>query len=128
MLFFSGRFYVVWGDIDDPNTQPCRESSGCDTAVANIDETYAVRCCSDVEIGGWKKKDTCNVWAESDIWGDCQELTWSEANDFCTTQSARLCTRAELEASCAEETGCGFDARLIWSKTPAKHGKCIHYY
>ena len=94
MFFFSGAFYVVKGDSDDDNV--CRESSGCDTASANIDETHAVRCCSDVEIEGWRKKYTCNVWAESYIWGACKELTWSEANDFCITQSARLCTRTEL--------------------------------
>ena len=126
MLFFSGAFYVVKGDSDDDNT--CTEPSGCDTAAASINETHAVRCCSDVKIGGWRRKDTCNVWAESNSWGACKELTWSQANVFCATQSARLCTRTELEASCTEETGCSFDHRLIWSKTPASDGKFIQYY
>ena len=126
MFFVLGAFYVVKGDSDDDNS--CNESSGCDTAAANIDETHAVRCCSDVAIGGWRKKDTCNVWADSNSWGACKELTWSEANDLCIKQSARLCTRRELEASCAEETGCNFDYRLIWSKTPASDGKFIPYY
>ena len=117
---------MVKGDSDDDNS--CNESSGCDTAAANIDETHAVRCCSDVEIAGWRQNNHCNVWAESDIWGACKELTWSEANDLCIAQSARLCTRPELEASCAEETGCNFDYRLIWSKTLASDGKFIHHY
>ena len=126
MFLLSDAFYVVVGDSDDKNR--CIESSGCDTVAANIEKTYAVRCCSDVEMAGWRRKDTCNVWAESNSWGACKELTWSEANDFCVTQSARLCTRAELEASCAEETGCNFDHRLVWSKTPASDGKFNPYF
>ena len=101
----------------------CNEPSGCDTVAATIEETHAVRCCSDVDMAGWRKKPTCNVWSESDIWGSCKELTWSEANDFCVSQSARLCTRTELEAGCAEQTGCNFDNRLIWSKSPELDGK-----
>ena len=107
---------MVKGDID--NDQFCTESSGCDTVAVSAEETHAVRCCSDVEINGWRQKKTCNVWAESDIWGVCKELNWSGANKFCKDQSARLCTREELEASCTEETGCTFDNRLIWSNTP----------
>ena len=124
MFLFPGAFYVVKG-----STKPfCAESSGCNTIPAKIGETHAVRCCSDVEIAGWRKKNTCDVWASSDTWGACQELTWSEANDFCVAQSARLCTRPELEASCSEVTGCNFDWRLVWSKTPSSNGTFNNCY
>ena len=121
----SDSFYVVKGSS---NKVECTESVGCNTISAKIEETHAVRCCSDVEIAGWRKKDTCNIWAASDTWGACEELTWSEANKFCITQSARLCSRPELEASCTEWTGCVFDKRLIWSKTPASNGKFNNHY
>ena len=120
IFLFSGAFYVVKGDSDDD--QSCTEYSGCKTVAANIEESHAVRCCSDVEIAGWRQKSGCNVWASSNKWGVCKELTWSKAHKFCDNQSARICTRTELEASCAEETGCNFDYRLVWSKTPASNG------
>ena len=116
---------MVKGDTDDD--LQCDETSGCSTAVANIEETHAVRCCSDVSIQGWTKKDTCDVWAESNIWGACKKLNWFDATNFCNSQSARLCTRRELEASCSEETGCEFDSRLVWSMTTASNGKCQYY-
>ena len=125
MFVFSGAFYVAKGDSDDDPR--CDEPSGRDTVVANVGETHAVRCCSDVEIAGWRQKNTCNVWAGPNNTGVCKELSWSEANNFCGNQSARLCTRPELEASCAEELGCYFDYRLVWSKTPASDGKFGHY-
>ena len=119
MLLFSDTFYIVKGDSDDDHR--CDEPFGCATVAAPIQETHAVRCCSDDYIEGWRRKYTCDVWAESDCTetGDCRELTWSEANNYCKEQSARLCTRTELEASCAEETGCSFDYRLVWSNTRA---------
>ena len=45
---------MVKGDTDDD--LQCDETSGCSTAVANIEETHAVRCCSDVSIQGWTKR------------------------------------------------------------------------
>ena len=101
--------------------------SKVNTVAATIEETHAVRCCSDVSIQGWTKKDTCDVWAESNIWGACKDLNWFDASNFCSSQSSRLCTRRELEASCSEETGCEFDSRLVWSMTTASKGKS-HYY
>ena len=105
----------------------CTEGSpGCKTVTASPEEVHAVRCCSDVESSGWQKgvyENTCGIWAQSSLPG-CKELNWFDANNVCETQSARLCTREELEAGCAGGTGCRFDYRLIWSNTPETSGKC----
>merc|ERR1711962_1134277 len=109
------QYYLVKGDIDDDST--CTENS-CDTKLAEESEVHAVRCCSDTQKGGWKKKTTCSVWAQIiGIWSNCKNLNWQDANAFCISQGGRLCTKDELEASCTEETGCSFDFRLIWSST-----------
>jgi len=108
-------YYLVKGDDDNG----CEEPNGCDTVVALKSEVHAVRCCSDTSIQDWRQQPGCSVWIESDIWQEgCQELDWDDANDFCASKGARLCTKAEIETPCADETGCRFDWRLIWSSTP----------
>ena len=116
-LLFAGAFYIVKGDGDDDSG--CDENSICDTVAASINETHPVRCCSDVEIEGWKKKESCSLWSEIYRGDECKNMTWSNANNFCATrnETARLCTLEELEAGCAEKTGCGFDKVRVWSKT-----------
>ena len=111
---------MVKGDNDQGYA--CKESFGCDTVAVNIEKTYAVRCCSDVQIAGWKKESHCDVWTESDVWGKCNEMNWSDARKFCQSQSARLCTRTELEKGCSGGTGCSYDFKLVWSSTPAVDG------
>ena len=107
------QYYLVKGNLDAPN---CNEIS-CNTTLADESEVHAVRCCSDTKISGWQKNKACSVWADSDIWGECKELNWQEANTFCTSQGGRLCSKEELEANCAAGTGCSFDYRLVWSST-----------
>ena len=60
---------MVKGDNDQGYA--CKESFGCDTVAVNIEKTYAVRCCSDVQIAGWKKETHCDVWTESDVLKQC---------------------------------------------------------
>ena len=62
-------------------------------------------------------KTGCEVWAESNIWGGCKKMRWEDAEEFCLEQSGRLCTKEELEDSCTEWTGCGYDYRMVWSST-----------
>ena len=125
--FDLGYFYLVKGDDDQDPMDKCTEYAGCNTVAVNIEETHAVRCCSDVQVTGWKKQSFCDVWAASDVWGACQEMNWSDARKFCQSQSARLCTRTELEQKCSKDTGCLYDAKLVWSSTPAADGMyCFH--
>ena len=116
---------MVKGDNNDPAV--CAEPSGCDTVAVNVNDKHAVRCCSDVPIAGWKKGRTCDVWGGSNIEGKCSEMNWSDARKLCESQSSRLCTRTELERSCASETGCSFDTKLVWSSTPAADGNRYLY-
>ena len=44
-------------------------------------------------------------------------MNWEDAGEFCHGQSGRLCTKDELEDSCTEWTGCGYDYRMVWSST-----------
>jgi len=79
---------------------------------------FAVRCCSDTPIQGWKQ--TCNsIYTESDAWGaGCQsKKTFSEAEDFCAGVGGRLCTKTEVLGGCAKGTGCQFDFERIWTSS-----------
>ena len=62
-----------------------------------------VRCCSDVQLPGWKPpRDDCSVWGESDAgWLCARNKTFAEAETICQDASARLCTVAELEGGCS---------------------------
>merc|ERR1719273_3088441 len=53
-------------------------------------------------------------WASS---GNCIEGTWSEANEKCTSEGGRLCSRSEVEGFCTTGTGCGFDFRVVWTSS-----------
>ena len=123
MLFFIflfldvNQYYLVKGDGDDDTR--CVETS-CDATLAEKTKVSPVRCCSDTQISGWRKKPSCWVWSESKFWGECKNLNWEDANTLCISQGGRLCTKDELEASCAKETGCSFDYRRVWSSTAGK--------
>jgi len=83
-------------------------------------ERHEVRCCSDTLKPGWRKHTDQCPWAESDNWNadvtSCQySKTFDEADAFCTSVGARLCTRAEIQTNCVRATGCGHDLHLVWS-------------
>ena len=89
----------------------------CDPQLAPDTDEYAVRCCSDVEKDGWNS-DCAGLWHESDIWAEsCQILNWENANSFCQSKGARLCTKQEVEDKCVHDSGCNFDFQLIWTAT-----------
>jgi hypothetical protein len=110
---------------------------GATVATANT-ESHHVRCCSDFPhdstnaAGGmaYKKNDGCSVWgaseldsakgsANADTDGCVSAATYSEAEDHCLADGARLCTVEEMHNDCTEWTGCGFDGKMIWTMTPA---------
>ena len=79
--------------------------------------TTQVRCCSDHDNGrGWTKNDGCSVWGGSNEGWECSaNKTFAEAEAIChEAASARLCTVTELEDSCTNSTGCGFNLQLAW--------------
>ena len=75
-----------------------------------------VRCCSDIELASWQsRRSGCSVWGESDASWECaHSKTFAEAEAICEGAGARLCTTAELEGGCTENTGCQFDHELVW--------------
>jgi len=79
------------------------------------EEDHEVRCCSDTEKVGWKKKANCDVWAGSKLPVCYHAATFLEAQAICESQEARLCTAEELYKKCTKGTGCNHDRDMIWS-------------
>jgi len=91
---------------------------GSSSKVVEVQSSLnAVRCCSDTyKPHPWNKNAGCDVWAESEVDGRCYPAeTWLSAYEKCASQGARLCTEAEIEAECTKHTGCGFDAKYVWT-------------
>ncbi|EOD38826.1 hypothetical protein EMIHUDRAFT_224272 [Emiliania huxleyi CCMP1516] len=105
-----------------PRYVACGRTGRCDESDrwAAPSEKHEVRCCSDSRIDGWKKKDGCSVWSESDddeMGGKCHHnKNFAQASTICEDAGARLCTRAELQGNCARRSGCGHDRDLIWAE------------
>lgn len=111
----SGSHYVACG-------RPGRCSQG--TSASEDDVVREVRCVSDTVKNNWSNS-ICNslgarLWWESDIWGSCQVLAFSDAEQFCNSLGARLPTLAEVEGGCVAGSGCGYDSKLIWTSTSAE--------
>jgi hypothetical protein len=99
------------------------------TLLSIVRYTYSacsVSTCTDL---GWGKFDSngdyVDAWPSSDATvcgesdfglGGCSgELTYDDAESFCTSVGARLCTLSELQADEAKATGCNYDYELVWS-------------
>jgi len=82
--------------------------------IASKTEGYAVRCCSDSLISGWRKNAQCDVWAESDLPSCYNAKTFSEAEGICSSNNARLCTEQEILDDCSQGSGCGHDSSQVW--------------
>lgn len=98
------------------STCGCNELDYC--AVPT--ETHEVRCCSDTQITGWAQRNTDCPWTESDRFSstamDCiHGMTFGQADEFCTSVGARLCTANEVARECTRGTGCGHDNDLVWT-------------
>lgn len=100
------------------------ECSEKGSILANDHDEVALRCCSDISKPGWVRRPNqndpgswCSIWSKSDAWGACQySLNYAGSVDFCASEEARLCTKAEVEMGCAEGTGCpGMNGLLIWT-------------
>ena len=125
------HYYAVAGNVEGvgelkyaPQKELCLPHS--DTTSA------AVRCCSEAQIEqqrGTCQQSTCKVCGHSQFTSISSEVdangyfgcldgtSWGSAADRCKAESARLCTQRELMDGCSTGTGCGHDARMIWSST-----------
>ena len=87
-------------------------------------ETFTCSTCADLGWANGRHDLDDNVCAESDGqnmpgWDSCEEeITQSDAEQHCQEVGARLCTAMELfDNGEGTGTGCGHDARLIWSSS-----------
>ena len=67
--------------------------------------------CTETDSGalGYKYGDACS-----------KRVTYDEAVAHCASMKARLCTKEEIAASCAERTGCDYDYTWIWTSSRCK--------
>ena len=89
---------------------------------ADPSELHKVRCCVDDSLRsgvtalgtsglGWNQHANCaaagfDTWGESDPAGVCNpSKTHAEAVEICSAAGARLCSKEELLADCAQGTG-----------------------
>ena len=47
-----------------------------------------------------------------------EDVTYAEAEEFCTSAGARLCSDDELQTNEAKGSGCDLDKARVWSSTP----------
>jgi len=99
----------------------CGRSGMCSdepNGVFDYDTPHEVRCCRDESKEGWSKRAGCNVWTESKVDNQCYaSKTFLEAECICDRRDGRLCTKEEIEGSCSQGTGCGFDNQVVWTST-----------
>merc|ERR1712127_954829 len=105
--------------VDGDAVIVCGAKSGYDKCPERVDivgksEEYAVRCCSDSLISGWRKTPQCNVWAGSELPACYNAKTFSEAGGICSNLNTRLCTKQEILNDCSQGSGCGHDKRQVW--------------
>ena len=85
-----------------PRYVACGRTGRCDESDrwAALSEKHEVRCCSDSRIDGWKKKEGCSVWSESDddeMGGECRHnKNFAQASTICEDAGARLCTHPSM--------------------------------
>jgi len=81
----------------------------------------AAPCQSCTQLGWPTEAGDIEVCAESDAGFECAEAVAYQgsrgANLMCQSLGARLCTAVELRLGEGSGTGCGHDARMIWSSS-----------
>jgi hypothetical protein len=81
--------------------------------VHSVDETAAVRCCSEDGSG--------NLQCASTVLGVCHDVaTFHDANAICREAGMRVCSQAEMQTNVCCGTGCWFNHFAVWiSDAPA---------
>jgi len=60
----------------------------------------------------------CGETDAASLGGECVgEVTWDEAEEYCTSAGARLCSATELQNDEAADTGCNYNDVVIWSSS-----------
>jgi hypothetical protein len=80
---------------------------------SDVNTKLAVRCCGRTTPRIQMGRYGCN-----------DRRTFEEATEICKVFGFRLCSRKEIEGGVTSGTGCGYDAKRIWtSSKPSKNAK-----
>lgn len=104
---------VNWGNGKPPRG----ERNGRCTTIA---EHAAVRCCRDHLERPQSAAAVIDYTAsrvKHSEYGSCvPSATYTEAYGHCKSHDLRLCSADEIQGGAAQDTGCGFDSKEVWTK------------
>ena len=105
------------------NLNFARCCTGVDTEALNLNPISSATC-ADLGWTDAASYGSTAVCGESDLGlGGCSgEMSFVEAETFCTAIGARLCTLSEVESDETRGTGCGYDSKLVWTNSPCSGG------
>jgi arylsulfatase A-like enzyme len=124
---------LIASSLDPATAQPGAGARGAHWAIQGAQgqmqgvcnapggDVHDVRCCSDTALPGYQQRSGCSIYTESvfhtasTFTGCVSDVDYATAVSTCSVEGARLCSRAEIEANCAQGTGCGHDADLVWT-------------
>lgn len=92
----------------DSTADFCVASAHFGLADKNQDPSYVI-------YSKKKPATTFNPPGAKKIQEGCMQGTWSVAAAKCASVGGTLCTRAQLTSGCADQTGCWYDQRLVWT-------------
>ena len=133
----GGKYYVGMGGGGVPSDRKCK----------NPKKSYAVRCCSDVDLAATTALPvtTTTTFPFLSTRKDCAALGWEvtgvacgesdkafkkgldkcftnknhpDAERKCLKLGGRMCSQADIERGVGMTTGCNFDSQLLWTSTP----------
>jgi hypothetical protein len=132
-------YYAALGRPDGVNKRRCQKPDDvvsigvrCCADAAPPPLALTEKTCKELDLNGpshpshLSSPDICSF-----SYDDCSPIdgkpnpaelmTFTDAEAYCTDNSARLCSFSELLANEAAGTGCSYDWGLVWSMTPCKN-------
>jgi hypothetical protein len=107
--FFILQFFIFNSGNASPTLVPTGEAA-CSRLTCNELGFPDASTFGDITV--------CGETDALSLGGECSgEATWEEAEAYCTSAGARLCTATELENDEAADTGCNYNSVPIWSST-----------
>lgn len=105
-----------------PNVAFCDDGDACTEDFCDPAQASAATCAELGWTGGLGSAEVCGE-TDGPAVGPCSgDVTWAQAEAFCTAGGARLCTLNELVENETVGTGCGYDSRRVWSSTACGPG------
>ena len=117
LLYPADFFWTICGSHVDDH---CSRTP----SLRHRNDLHRVRCCSENPFGTLNSvlNEGCSVYGASHL-GESNTCfsgkTHAEAEQICSDNGGRLCTRDEVEADCTAFSGCGFNHDVVWTSTSA---------